>query len=141
MGIGAGDGGQVIWPFLIGVSKAKYFLMTGDRVKGREAYDLGLVSFYVEEDAQLMPKALQIAERLASGAPGAISASKIAVNAYLRSVSSLVMPLCLKDEMLTMQQPRTTVKPSAHSRKNARRGSPGSSGRLVHARSPRCRPP
>ena len=103
MGIGAGDGGQLIWPFLIGVNKAKYYLMTGDRVKGKEAFDLGLVSFYVEEDAQLMPKALEIAERLAAGAPRAISASKMAVNAYLRSVSSLVMPLCLKDEMLSMQ--------------------------------------
>jgi enoyl-CoA hydratase len=103
MGIGAGDGGQLIWPFLIGVNKAKYYLMTGDRVKGKEAHDLGLVSFYVEDDKQLMPKALEIAERLASGAPRAISASKMAVNAYLRSVSSLVMPLCLKDEMLSMQ--------------------------------------
>ena len=40
MGIGAGDGGQLIWPFLIGVNKAKYYLMTGDRVKGKEALDL-----------------------------------------------------------------------------------------------------
>ena len=30
MGIGAGDGGQVIWPLLMGVNRAKYFLMTGD---------------------------------------------------------------------------------------------------------------
>ena len=51
MGIGAGDGGQLIWPFLIGVNKAKYFLMTGDRVKGKEAFDLGLVNFYVEDQA------------------------------------------------------------------------------------------
>ena len=39
MGIGAGDGGQLIWPFLIGVNKAKYFLMTGDRLTGKEAED------------------------------------------------------------------------------------------------------
>jgi len=103
MGIGAGDGGQVIWPFLIGVNKAKYFLMTGDRIKGKEAEELGLVNFYVEDDAELMPKALEIAERLASGAPQAVAASKMAINAYLRSVSSMVMPICLKYEQLTMQ--------------------------------------
>jgi enoyl-CoA hydratase len=103
MGIGAGDGGQLIWPFLIGVNKAKYFLMTGDRVKGKEAFELGLVSFYVETDAELMPKAISIAERLASGAPAAIAASKMAVNAYLRSVSSLVMPICLTAEEKTMR--------------------------------------
>jgi enoyl-CoA hydratase len=103
MGIGAGDGGQLIWPFLIGVNKAKYFLMTGDRVKGKEAQELGLVNFYVDDNEQLMPKALEIAERLASGPPRAIAASKMAVNAYLRSVSSMIMPICLKDEMLSMQ--------------------------------------
>src|SRR3954467_6263673 len=43
MGIGAGDGGQLIWPFLIGVNRAKYYLMTGDRVKGKEAHEIGLV--------------------------------------------------------------------------------------------------
>lgn len=103
MGIGAGDGGQLIWPFLIGVNKAKYFLMTGDRVKGKEAHELGLVNFYVETDAELMPKALEVAERLAAGAPRAIAASKMAVNAYLRSISSMIMPTCLSAEQLTMQ--------------------------------------
>jgi enoyl-CoA hydratase len=103
MGIGAGDGGQLIWPFLIGVNRAKYYLMTGDRVKGKDAYDLGLATFYVDDNADLMPKALEVAERLAAGAPRAITASKMAVNAYLRSVSSMVMPLCLNQEMLTMQ--------------------------------------
>jgi enoyl-CoA hydratase len=103
MGIGAGDGGQLIWPFLIGVNKAKYFLMTGDRVKGKEAFDLGLVNFYVDDQVELMPKALQIAERLAAGAPKAIAASKMAVNAYLRSVSSMIMPMCLSAEAQTMQ--------------------------------------
>ena len=103
MGIGAGDGGQLIWPFLIGVNKAKYFLMSGDRITGKEAHELGLVNFYVEDDSELMPKALQIAERLAAGAPQAIAASKMAINAYLRSVSSMIMPICLKHEQLTMQ--------------------------------------
>lgn len=103
MGIGAGDGGQLIWPFLIGVNKAKYFLMTGDRLTGKEAEEIGLVNFYVEEQADLMPRALEVADKLAAGAPQAIAASKMAVNAYLRSVSSMVMPICLKYEELTMQ--------------------------------------
>ena len=34
MGIGAGDGGQVIWPLLMGVNRAKWHLMTGERVTG-----------------------------------------------------------------------------------------------------------
>ncbi len=77
--------------------------MTGDRIKGKEAFEIGLVNFYVEDSAQLMPKALEIAQRLAAGAPRAIAASKMAVNAYLRSVSSMIMPMCLSAEMQTMQ--------------------------------------
>jgi len=71
-------------------------------VTGREAVDIGLANFYVEDGDQLMPKAMEVAERLARGAPKAITASKMAVNAYLRSVSSLVMPMCLKYEEVTM---------------------------------------
>lgn len=103
MGIGAGDGGQLIWPFLIGVNRAKYYLMTGDRVTGREAVELGLANFFVEEKSDLLPRALAIAEKLAAGAPQAIAASKMAVNAYLRAVSSMLMPICLKYEELTMK--------------------------------------
>jgi enoyl-CoA hydratase len=101
MGLGAGDGGQLIWPFLIGVNKAKYYLMTGDRLSGREAADIGLVSFYVEDQQELMPRALEIADKLAAGPPQAIAASKAAVNAYMRSVSSMIMPMCLKYEEMT----------------------------------------
>ena len=103
MGIGAGDGGQLIWPFLMGVNRAKYFLMTGERIKGKEALELGLASFYVEDNEQLLPKAMEIAERLAAGAPKAIAASKMAINAYLRSVSSVVMPIGLQYEENSMR--------------------------------------
>jgi enoyl-CoA hydratase len=97
MGIGAGDGGQLIWPFLVGVNKAKYFLMTGDRVGAEEAERIGLVNFLVEDD-ELMDRALAIAGRLAAGPAQAIAASKMAVNHWLRSVSATVMPLSLNLE-------------------------------------------
>jgi len=102
MGIGAGDGGQLIWPHLIGVNRAKYFLMTGDRVTGAEALEMGLANFLVP-DNELVDKALAIADHLAAGPPQAIAASKMAVNAYLRSVSSYVMPISLQYEAATMR--------------------------------------
>lgn len=102
MGIGAGDGGQVIWPLLMGVNRAKYYLMTGDRLSAEEAERLGLVNFVVE-DARLMPEALEIADRLASGPPQAISASKVPINKLIKFVSNLVLPLSLQLEGVTMQ--------------------------------------
>lgn len=63
---------------------------------------MGLASFCVDDHDDLMPKALEIADRLAAGAPQAIAASKAAVNAYLRSVSATVMPIGLRYEQQTM---------------------------------------
>jgi enoyl-CoA hydratase len=101
MGIGAGDGGQLIWPFLIGVNRAKFFLMTGDRVGAEEAERIGLVNFVVDDD-RLLDEAVGLAARLAAGPRHAIAASKVAVNSWLRSVSTQVMPLSLAREHTTM---------------------------------------
>ena len=102
MGIGAGDGGQVIWPLLMGVNRAKYFLMTGERLKADDAYALGLVNVVVEDD-RVPAKASEIAERLASGPSLAISASKVPINKYIKMVSNLVLPLSLAMEEATMR--------------------------------------
>jgi enoyl-CoA hydratase/carnithine racemase len=102
MGIGAGDGGQVIWPLLMGVNRAKWFLMTGERVTGEQLLELGLVNFLVEDD-QILKQALACADKLAAGPAQAISASKVPVNQFIRMVSNLVLPLSLSLEAQTMR--------------------------------------
>lgn len=101
MGIGAGDGGQVIWPLLMGVNRAKHFLMTGDRLTAEEAERLGLVNFLVDDD-QLLKSATELADRLASGPGQAIAASKVPINKYIKLVSNLVLPLSLELEGASM---------------------------------------
>ena len=101
MGLAAGDGGQVIWPLLAGVNRAKYYLMTGERIPAEEAERIGLVNFVVDDD-QLMKRALEVADRLAAGAGLAISASKVPINRYIKMVSNLVLPLSLRLEESTL---------------------------------------
>ena len=101
LGIGAGDGGQLIWPLLMGVNRAKWFLMTGERITGEALLDMGLVSFLVEDD-QIMKKALECADQLAAGPSRAIAASKVPINHYIKMVSNLVLPLSLSMEGATM---------------------------------------
>jgi enoyl-CoA hydratase len=93
-GLGAGDGGQVIWPLLVGVNRAKYFLMTGDRLTADEAERLGLVNFVVDDD-ELLDRALALAERFATGPLEAIMASKVPINAWLRQQSAQILPYSL----------------------------------------------
>jgi enoyl-CoA hydratase len=100
LGLSAGDGGQVIWPLLMGPNRAKYYLMTGDKLDATEAERLGLVNFIVD-DEDLLPRALEIADRFAAGPTLAISGSKVPVNSYLRAVAQQILPLSIEMEAAT----------------------------------------
>ena len=79
----AGDHAAIVWPLLCGMAKAKYYLMLCEAVTGEEAERIGLVSLAVDED-QLLPKAYEIADRLALGSQSAIRWTKYSLNNWLR---------------------------------------------------------
>ena len=83
LGVAAGDHAAIIWPLLCGMAKAKYYLMLCEPVSGEEAERIGLVSLAVEE-AELLPRAYDVADRLASGSQSAIRWTKYALNNWLR---------------------------------------------------------
>src|SRR6059036_3831939 len=66
LGVVAGDHAAIVWPLLCGMAKAKYYLLTSDFIDGKEAERIGLVSLAVPAD-QLMPKALEVADKLEKG--------------------------------------------------------------------------
>ena len=82
MGVAAGDHAAIIWPLLVGMAKAKYYLMTSGFVDGREAERIGLVSLCVP-DEELQAKAMEVAENLATGPRHAIRFTKRALNQWL----------------------------------------------------------
>jgi len=84
LGVAAGDHAAVIWPLLCGMAKAKYYLMTADFIDGAEAERIGLVSRAVAPD-DVLPTALGIAEKLATGPRDATRLTKRALNHWLRS--------------------------------------------------------
>lgn len=96
-GLGAGDGGQVMWPFLVGMNRAKYYLMTGDRLSAEEAERIGLVNFVVDDDA-VLSEALALATRFATGPLDAVMASKIPINHWLRAQSAVILPYSIQLE-------------------------------------------
>jgi len=56
VGIVAEDGGAIIWPALIAVSRAKEFLMTGKLINAVEAEKIGLINHAVPPE-DVLPKA------------------------------------------------------------------------------------
>ena len=57
VGLTAGDGGQVIWPLLVGPHRAKEYLMAGEMIPASEADRIGLVNHVVPADQLMHPKA------------------------------------------------------------------------------------
>src|ERR1700730_7049038 len=97
IGLVCGDGGAVAWPLLMGLLKAKEYLLTGDRIPAAEAVALGLANRVVPDD-QLMPEALALAHRLARQPAQAIQETKRAINLHLQAAIAMVVPFALSAE-------------------------------------------
>ena len=71
----AGAGGLFRLPRAIGRSAALEIILTGEPLAAQRAYELGLVNHVVAPD-QVMPKAIEIADRICAAAPLAVWASR-----------------------------------------------------------------
>ena len=99
LGVAAGDHAAVIWPLLVGMAKAKYYLMTCEFLDGAEAERLGLVSMVVPHD-ELMERAMGVARKLASGSQPALRYTKRSLNQWLRMAEHTAFDYSLALEML-----------------------------------------
>jgi enoyl-CoA hydratase len=100
IGFVAGDGGAVIWPLLLPINTAKYYLMTGERITGKDAERLGLVLKAVPA-AQLTEEAERVAQRLLDGPSLAIRWTKTVVNKILRERANLLLDTSLLYEAMS----------------------------------------
>ncbi|MCW5612714.1 MAG: enoyl-CoA hydratase/isomerase family protein [Rubrivivax sp.] len=124
LGVAAGDHAAICWPLLCGMAKAKYYLMTAEFVSGKEAERIGLVSLCVPR-AQLMDKAMEVADKLAAGSQQAIRFTKRSLNGWMNMArpifeSSLAMEmLCFlgedaKEGVAAVKEKRAPNFPSAN---------------------------
>ena len=127
LGVVAGDHAAIIWPLLCGMAKAKYYLLTSEFIDGKEAERIGLVSLCVPMD-QVLPKALEVADKLAAGSQMAIRWTKKSLNNWLRmagpifdaSVALEMLTFAMKDDVLegarAIKEKRAPSFPSAQAR-------------------------
>lgn len=100
VGIVAGDGGTVAWPFAMGPMQAKRWLLTGDAMSAEEAERAGLVTEVVDDDA-VDERALAWAQRLAAGAPLAVQYTKQAINQLVKDTALRSFDLATALELVT----------------------------------------
>ncbi len=101
MGLVAGDGGCVIWPLLVGPSRAKEYLMAGEYVEAKEAERIGLVNHVVAPD-KLMESAMTYARKMANGPGPAVRWTKLAINRTIWQNINLVLDFSLAVEALSV---------------------------------------
>lgn len=83
-GLIADMGGTFFLPRLIGLARAKELLFTADEVDAQKALDLGMINKVVPHE-ELMPAAMELAQRLAKGPTRAIGMLKNMLNRSFES--------------------------------------------------------
>jgi 2-(1,2-epoxy-1,2-dihydrophenyl)acetyl-CoA isomerase len=87
-------------PRIVGLARAKQLLLTASRITGKEAYELGLLS-YLYEKSDGMLKTMELAERIASLPPVSLRLIKkeihrsLEIGSYVSSldVTSMIEPI------------------------------------------------
>ncbi|HEU0204475.1 MAG TPA: enoyl-CoA hydratase-related protein [Burkholderiaceae bacterium] len=104
VGLVAGDGGALAWPLLVGMARAKQYLLGGDLLDAQDAARIGLVNFCVPA-AELDAVVDQWAARWASGARHAIEWTKATLNLTLKDQATKVLDAGLAYELASLQSP------------------------------------
>ncbi|HYL51514.1 MAG TPA: enoyl-CoA hydratase-related protein [Acidimicrobiia bacterium] len=86
-------GGAYLLPRLVGLPRAKAMVMLGEGATGADAVTMGLAYKCVDDAAQLMPAALELAHRLAAGPTRSLGLSKTLLNRSFETDLSLSLQL------------------------------------------------
>ena len=105
-GLPAGDGGQVIWPLLVGPNIAKEHLMRGTAIDAQEAERIGLVNRTFPK-SRLLEETMTCARDIAARPPMGVRWTKLAVNKMLVNQLNLNLELGLAAEFLAAQGAKT----------------------------------
>lgn len=97
LGLVAGDGGAIIWPQLIGLARAKEYLLTGDLIPAPRAAEIGLINYALPADA-LDAAVDALCDKLIAGAQQAIRWTKTLTNMELKRVTESVLSVGLDFE-------------------------------------------
>jgi enoyl-CoA hydratase len=114
LGVVAGDHAAICWPLLCGMAKAKYYLLTCRPLNGEEAERIGLVSLCVDNDADLLSTAREIAHELAANAPTATRWTKQALNNWYRHVAGSIFDVSLALEFYGFGGPEVREGVASH---------------------------
>jgi enoyl-CoA hydratase len=97
LGLVPGDGATVIWPMLVGMARAKRYLLTGDPITAEQAAEMGLIAEVLPQP-EVLPAALRMAQRLAALPKIGVRGTKASLNQVLREAVAKMLDASLAME-------------------------------------------
>jgi enoyl-CoA hydratase/carnithine racemase len=98
-GLVPGDGAHVVWSMLLGPSRARYFLLTGERIGAEEAKRLGFVH-EIEPRDTLLDRAHALARQITAGPPMTVRMTRQVLTQDLRRRMHADLPFGMAAELL-----------------------------------------
>lgn len=78
-----GDGIAMVWMELLGPNRGRYYLLTGQQITAKEALNLGVVNEVLPQE-KLMPRAMELAEKIAALPPLTARYSRVVMTQRLK---------------------------------------------------------
>jgi enoyl-CoA hydratase/carnithine racemase len=100
-GLAPGDGMHVVYPLLMGVNRARYFLLTGQTLTARQAHEFGLVAEVLPPD-KLMARAFALAEEIAKKPTSLVRATRMVLTEHLKRQMQELLGFGLYAELLAL---------------------------------------
>lgn len=104
VGLTAADGGAPTWPLLMGMLRAKEYLLTSERIPADQAVAIGLAN-RVAADGELLNEALRVAGKLAAQPKQAVQTTKRALNMHIKRAVAGVLEYALTEEFTSFDTP------------------------------------
>jgi enoyl-CoA hydratase/carnithine racemase len=82
-GLVPGDGAHVVFPLLLGVNRARYFMLTGQVLDARQAQELGLVAEVVPRE-RVLERAFELARQVAAKPPALLRYTRLLLTQQLK---------------------------------------------------------
>ena len=100
-GLVPGDGMHIVYPLLLGMNRARYFLLTGQTLSAKQAHELGLVAEVLPPD-QLMARAWVLAEEIAKRPASLVRATRAVLTEHIKRHMQDLLGFGLYAEMLAL---------------------------------------
>lgn len=99
-GVSPTDGMHVLWPYVLGPVRGRYFLLTQQELSARQALEWGVCNEVLAADA-LLPRAYELAEKLATQPDHTLRYARVGLTQRLKKLVTDEMALGLSIESLS----------------------------------------